>query len=277
MTLDTQSYPKSYPKFFTEIYPIIPTLAANLRQPTHLPIEFRDLHPVATMFFDCKSEQYIKATTYSLFGTIAAFKKMKSEDPDLHFEYVLSAGTALAFERNTPIFPWDSDSDIYLIFEDNLNDDQLAAFYNRLELELKQILGAELWMKWRTDERWDWFLTPFHFFQVKAGYREGGWLDVFICFHDSSKTKLRTGFFGGGPLWHWQDESLVFPIQKNQEWAVYGVEVDIAANTRMLEMSHDTNKYRSASFHKTHYTTTFFVSMATHAHFFTVNKSPLPI
>ena len=185
----------------------------------------------------CKSEEYTKGTTYSLFGTIAAFNKMKHDDPDLRFEYVLAGGSAIAFHRNTKIFAWDSDSDIYLIFEENLADEQLVAFYDNLQHEIDAIIGDRTRMAWHPV--WDANSTAFHSFWVQAIEEGEGYLDVFILSHDVTKTKLRNRHGSAESLWDWQPNSIISPVQNNQKWAVYNnFEVDIAANTKLLEMNY---------------------------------------
>ena len=183
----------------------------------------------------CKSESYTKGTTYSLFGTIAVFNKMKHDDPNLHFEYVLAGGTAIAFHRNTKIFAWDSDSDIYLIFEDNPTDKQLSAFYDKVHHEMDAMFGDISRLGWaRSDES----RPKFHSFWVQTLLESEGYLDVFILSRDETKTKLRNRHWYIESLWDWTDQSIILPPQKNKIWGVYDFEVDIAANNKLLEMNY---------------------------------------
>ena len=54
-----------------------------------------------------------------------------------------------------------------------------------------------------------------------------------------TKTKLRNRHGSAESLWDWQPNSIISPVQNNQKWAVYNnFEVDIAANTKLLEMNY---------------------------------------
>ena len=169
---------------------------------------------------ECKSTSHVKGSTYSLFGTIAILNKMKYEDPHLHFEYVLGINSANAFHQNNQISTRDSNSDIYLIFEENQTDRQKMAFYDKVHHELDAMLDNVARFGW--NKATDPDSSKFHTFWVQALRESEGYLKVYILSHDETARKLRnrheTTEDEDNWIWDWQPNSIIFPVQKNREW-----------------------------------------------------------
>jgi len=176
---------------------------------------------VTSGYEDCRELSHIKGNTFSLFATIHAINRIKQKH-EYHVDYVLASGTLLAFERNAPIFPWDSDADIFLIFADNLNDTELARFASALKLAIDEVLGAD------NNAVVDWHEeAAYRYFGVHALDGLAGWLDAFVLFWDDDKRRLRaynqfTGIFNS-----YQPESMIFPIRYNEQWPVYNFPVNV--------------------------------------------------
>ena len=192
---------------------------------------------------ECESEGFIKGTTYSLFGTISALKKMKHNDSDFHFEYVLGSKSAEAFHQNDKISALDSIADLYLVFNEDLTDRQKMTFYDQLHHELDRILDNVARFGWNTEDTHS-SSSKFQSLWVQALRESEGYSNIYILSHDDPN---------------------LFPIQKGMKWAVYNdFEVNIAAkyedkveendhsdngaNTLMLELTEEERVFGELNF-----------------------------
>ena len=93
---------------------------------------------------DCKDEVFLEVEFASLFTTIAAFTIIL-DNHDLFgytFDYTISDGTLLAAMRNEMIFAWDTDVDLYLLFDDNLDMANLERFRQDLQNVMYYLLSS---------------------------------------------------------------------------------------------------------------------------------------
>eukprot|EP00484_Ammonia_sp_Unknown_P022354 CAMPEP_0197044732 /NCGR_PEP_ID=MMETSP1384-20130603/20723_1 /TAXON_ID=29189 /ORGANISM="Ammonia sp." /LENGTH=289 /DNA_ID=CAMNT_0042476241 /DNA_START=31 /DNA_END=897 /DNA_ORIENTATION=- len=191
---------------------------------------------------ECKSDNYMKGVVFSLFGTIHALNHMKQQNL-YQLDWVLASGTLLALRRNSPIFPWDSDADLLLIFQDDLNQTQLVDFLSVLSKQIEVVLGNRsrafsAWTFPKADEK-----IVHHSFFVRALNDSEGWTDVFILFHDESKQRLKAYQPHLRTLTRWQNKSLIFPIRHNVRWQHYDdMKVNVVHHTETyLEMAYGAN------------------------------------
>lgn len=84
---------------------------------------------------------------YALFGSTQALDKMVKEQK-YKLQHALCRGTALAFERKQQIMPWDSDADIFLIFEKNLSFEELEKFKQDLKQTVDEMYNISSELGW---------------------------------------------------------------------------------------------------------------------------------
>ena len=78
----------------------------------------------------CRPLSRQESISASLFSTIAALIIMDRNQNHFgyKFDFSISDGTLIAQQRDVLIFPWDSDSDMYILFDENHNATMLEKF-----------------------------------------------------------------------------------------------------------------------------------------------------
>ena len=143
----------------------------------------------------CKSKNYLKGITYSLFGTVEALNRMQKNQAH-QFEWSLMGGTLIAQQRNVKIFAWDDDADIFLMFKENgyfiaYNETRLDAFYEELKIKVAQITNSNPSFYW--SEAHTATQHTKRTFNKAYGARSsiGRIKRVFRCFHIATKRKCK--------------------------------------------------------------------------------------
>ena len=111
---------------------------------------------------ECNGDLYMQGIVYSLWGTVFALEMLASNQSfPYKFDWFITGGTMLAYARNEAIIPLDSDSDIYVMFDDeNIHGKGnaiLEEFRSNIHNTLEKHLETKVYTYWNTDAP-DWGL-----------------------------------------------------------------------------------------------------------------------
>ena len=87
------------------------------------------MHPTSSsLISDCQTVKAQKDVALALFSTIATLAELQASNYPYKFDYALTGGGLLALMRSSPLLAWDSDTDMFLIFKQNMRQSQLEQF-----------------------------------------------------------------------------------------------------------------------------------------------------
>ena len=177
----------------------------------------------------CNPKALHKDILFTFFGGIQALDQLKRTEEYRGMEWVAHSGTALAIERNEQIIPWDTDTDIFVVFNHNLNEYQLRQFPKDLEtviINMFQTQNSSVFWKDVEDD------TTKGKLGVKLDRKSAAWMDIWILWWDDTHSKLKSSDSWLGEFSEWHDKDFFLP-PKRVKWNDYhGISVQLPKKSR---------------------------------------------